>query len=52
MESDQETVRQLVKKLKEEIKHVNVFVILFNGQVLSTNPVLILFGRVKGSTMG
>ena len=23
----------MVKKLKEEIKHVNAFVILFNGQV-------------------
>ena len=33
MQSDRETVTQLVKKLKEEIKHVNAFVILFNGQV-------------------
>ena len=33
METDRETVEQLVKKLKEEIKHVNAFVILFNGQV-------------------
>ena len=33
MEADRETVEQLVKKLKEDIKHVNAFVILFNGQV-------------------
>ena len=33
MESDRETVEQLVKFLKEEIKQVNAFVILFNGQV-------------------
>ena len=33
VEADRETVEQLVTKLKEEIKHVNAFVILFNGQV-------------------
>jgi len=32
VESDRETVEQLVKFLKEEIKQVNAFVILFNGQ--------------------
>ena len=37
MENDRETVKQLVKKLKEEIKHINAFVIIFNGQVLLTN---------------
>ena len=37
MEADRETVEQLVDKLKDEIKHVNAFVILFNGQVLATN---------------
>ena len=36
MEADRETVEQLVNKLKEEIKHVNAFVILFNGQVFRT----------------
>ena len=36
MEADRETVEQLVTKLKEEIKHVNAFVILFNGQVFRT----------------
>ena len=46
MQSDRETVTQLVKKLKEEIKHVNAFVILFNGQVgsiLADLNVFILF---------
>ena len=33
VDSDRETVEQLVKKLKEEIKYINAFVILFNGQV-------------------
>ena len=36
VEADRETVEQLVNKLKEEIKHVNAFVILFNGQVFCT----------------
>ena len=46
VQSDRETVTQLVKKLKEEIKHVNAFVILFNGQVgsiLADLNVFILF---------
>ena len=32
MEADRETVEQLVMMLKDEIKQVNAFVILFNGQ--------------------
>ena len=57
MESDRETVKQLVKKLKEEIKHVNAFVILFNGQVLKGQVCQLychsfLSGRVQGSPMG
>ena len=47
MQSDRETVTQLVKKLKEEIKHVNAFVILFNGQVdsilVDLNVFILLF---------
>ena len=35
MDDDRETVLQMVKKLKEDVKIMNVFVILFNGQVLT-----------------
>ena len=35
MAEDRETVVQMVEKLKEEIKFMNAFVILFNGQVLT-----------------
>ena len=43
VDSDRETVEQLVNKLKEEIKHVNAFVILFNGQVLATVKFVFIF---------
>ena len=33
VDEDRETVVQMVEKLKEEIKFMNAFVILFNGQV-------------------
>ena len=54
MEADRETVEQLVDKLKDEIKHVNAFVILFNGQVLATNKYVDCNPscRVQGSPMG
>ena len=53
MEVDRETVEQLVNKLKEEIKHVNAFVILFNGQVLAAVKChsFLFLGRVQGSPM-
>ena len=54
VEADRETVEQLVNKLKEEIKHVNAFVILFNGQVFHRQAVKchsFLLGRVRGSPM-
>ena len=35
VDEDRETVVQMVEKLKEEIKFMNAFVILFNGQVLT-----------------
>ena len=35
VERDRGTVEQLVNFLKEEIKHVNAFVILFNGQAFN-----------------
>lgn len=34
VKKDRDTVEQMVIKLKEEIKFMNVFVILFNGEVL------------------
>ena len=54
VEADRETVEQLVDKLKDEIKHVNAFVILFNGQVLATNKYVDCNPscRVRGSPMG
>ena len=54
VKADRETVEQLVRKLKEEIKHVNAFVILFNGQVIYWQAVKchsFLLGRVRGSPM-
>ena len=54
VEADRETVEQLVEMLKEEIKQVNAFVILFNGQVLGTNKYVDCNPscRVQGSPMG
>ena len=55
MERDRGTVEQLVNFLKEEIKHVNAFVILFNGQALNRSLAKIfnflLLSRVQGSLM-
>ena len=43
--ADRETVDQMVEKLKNDIKHLNVFVILFNGQVL-TRMLAFLWGNL------
>jgi len=52
VEADRETVEQLVDKLKDEIKHVNAFVILFNGQrprfSKSLKSMITLFEKIFG----
>ena len=40
VDADRETVDQMVTKLKEEIKYMNAFVIVFNGQVLAVQSSL------------